>query len=1817
MANEVQLSELTEKDAKELTDKILRLAEILGETTFYPYQRKFASRIIRSVLLNEGATITALFSRQCIAEGTCIYSPDGQILPIEKSPSAWKTGDSADVLSLCVEGGHKITCTPNHPLYTENGWIAAGDLKRNDRVAVLSGYDAFGDGIIPYTIDSVESTFNMTEEFARILGTICPEVRGRNHTYVTKNPAKAHELIGRQFHKVVTDCGKQCKVDIEGQLFIFLKYLVSLDKYGFPRNLHHFTREQLLAFLQPIFENHSSLHRGSKYFVRIRLGRQKQFLSQLRMVLLKFGIQGNIEVYKKKWSIVIPGYKNIQRVNELFGYPNSSYVKLSRNPVDQGYKQIKEETGEEFTFRPLRSIEKTGQAPVWDMEVPGKGWFVANGVKVHNSGKCMAKGTEVVMWDGSTKKVEDITVEDRLLTPDSKSVGVVSLTSGVDRMYKVTPRMKNQQDAAYTVNSSHILSLYNIKTKEIEDISIYQYLSCSSKDNYRGIRVSAEFPKRDVFAEPYFLGLWLGDGDARDVRITNVDQEVISYLQDYASRLGMSLSRYSQSYKSASSYAIVSSLGAPKNKGFRINRLREYMESLHLFDNKHIPDQYLFNSYESRLQLLAGLIDSDGSLDKHQIRYEISCSNDIMAPQIVYLARSLGFQVTLSKRTTTCNGKAFHSNRIVIYGDISKIPVRISRKKTATKPKRNPLLYRIDIEEIGIGEYYGFTLDNEEKRFLLNDFTITHNSQTVAMVAAALCAILPMLSKKYTQLAMYKKGFWIGIFGPINEQAVTLFERINDLNNTETAKEIFNGEFRMPIPKMGGKQGNTIKYDNGSIIRMHSAAPRSKIESKTYHFILLDECVSGDTEILTKDGWIRIDVWNGQEIAVLNSDFGMSYEVPKRYIKHDSVPLLTAKCKHGLEYTTTPGHNIVYTPTRNPMSIEKMQAEVFWKRGNGNCRAIRSGNLKDTYKLSYLERVGIMLNADGCKYNVKQNGDIIWKLEFSKKRKINRCKHLLTKAGIKYKEFEPRKFKNPKWNDSVKIVFTLDATDYKQSFRNWLPYNCGSDFINELLYWDGYRCKKTREYDSTDKSNVEFVEQICVQNRIDCSAIRAIERKNKDHNTLYRLDMGWKNGFSFGRNDKDIEVKYDKAYCFETSTGMFFIRKNGVVLVTGNCQDITSFKIAKSISPMLSSVNGTTVATGTPDYYVGWFYNMIQLNKKHDVSCKEDMILHHEADYVVAQAANPYYRKYVAKEIKKLGYDSPEFMMAYRLFWPISRGMLFTKTMLEEKCYNKKIGFVKSYKGSPCMAGLDLGKTIDSTVLTILMPEWNNADEFGNMPKTILDWLEIEGDDWESQYNKICEKLENYWIDTLIVDATGLGDPVAERLSLLLPEMNVAPFVFTPSNKDTAYKYLIQEVANSRVIVPADKNASKTERFRKFENQMTMLKKEYQGKFLSPATADDKVHDDYCVDEETEILTERGFVSIDDIEEEDLVANFSLSDSTIYYKKPKRVIKKYYDGTMYDFIGKTVEQSVTENHRMLYYSDKLQDFNVQLSQDWYRRNTSGISYTKKIITTTIQDFIEEFPISDEEIQIAAWMITEGWITQSKSKGWNDARYQLGQSTKHNPKNVEEIDGIVKKLGLSYNEYLRTDGLKMWQFRKVSKPFFDSLLKDGVHTIPKEWLGKFSQRQLKLLFNTLMKGDGHRTPSSCYYYTKDMSLAQDFQELVFKIGYQATISKQDRNSGVIYNISVNLARKNGYVTEINTRKYNGRVWCVETDSGFIVIRKNNKISVTGNCSSLVLAVYATYFECMPEVNMVENDFFRSNKAGGDLLGRRYSKYRRAR
>lgn len=344
-------------------------------------------------------------------------------------------------------------------------------------------------------------------------------------------------------------------------------------------------------------------------------------------------------------------------------------------------------------------------------------------IDFEEAGKCFAKGTRFVMFDGSIKNVEDIVVGDILMGPNSKPRTVLATKQGRDEMFKITPG----NGESHIVNSKHpIRTIYrkaygNIVKEEL--VTAPDYIKMIQehprwRECYALEKTGVEFEHKDVLIDPYIFGLWIGDGASDDSYITNEDPEVIEAIYKYAEDHNLRITIKDNKNSKAKDYRFT------RLKTETNNWFRQELSRLCVLNNKFIPKDYIVTDRKSRLEFLAGIIDTDGSFDSRKGNFEIAQKNPYITAGIVYIARSCGLKTTVTKRVI--KGTTYY--RIMILSNAWEIPTKITRKqcKEYTALQKNPLECRFDVESIGIDDYYGFEIDGDQL-CLLEDFTIVHN----------------------------------------------------------------------------------------------------------------------------------------------------------------------------------------------------------------------------------------------------------------------------------------------------------------------------------------------------------------------------------------------------------------------------------------------------------------------------------------------------------------------------------------------------------------------------------------------------------------------------------------------------------------------------------------------------------------------------------------------------------------------------------------------------------------------------------------------------------------------------------------------------------------------------------------------------------------------------------------------------------------------------------------------------------------------------------------------------------------------------------
>lgn len=464
-----------------------------------------------------------------------------------------------------------------------------------------------------------------------------------------------------------------------------------------------------------------------------------------------------------------------------------------------------------------------------DMEggvrVPGQS---AGGRLFTLAARCLAKDTPVIMADGSVRPVQEVKVGEHVLGPDGLPRLVTAASSGQEEMFKVTP----VKGDSYVVNRSHILSLRLTSDgtgwkKEINgikydqgsvvNITVSDYLELSAKKKHllKGWKPDAvEFhgaPAYEGPLTPYLAGAYLGDGDRHAPRLTLSDNEIIEELRSFCAVSGYKLRETDEP----------GCTGCAISKGVNDRNL----VSAWMRDNdfvgqgKHIPATLKRGTIEQRLEVLAGILDTDGCVSNNC--FDITVKEQRFASDIVFVARSLGLAANQKECQKSIKSRDFTGTyyRVTISGDTSKVPTRVPRKQCqARTQKKNVLNTGIRVESVGLGSYYGFTLSGPDHLFLLGDFTVTHNTgvgKTVLGVYAAVNLAVGGLKVGFISAELDKSAIYARIWAAATRAANpnTNWVQVGDIESPGHNREEVSQNIMMAAGVIQGNEGKLLIED--------------------------------------------------------------------------------------------------------------------------------------------------------------------------------------------------------------------------------------------------------------------------------------------------------------------------------------------------------------------------------------------------------------------------------------------------------------------------------------------------------------------------------------------------------------------------------------------------------------------------------------------------------------------------------------------------------------------------------------------------------------------------------------------------------------------------------------------------------------------------------------------------------------------------------------------------------------------------------------------------------------------------------------------
>jgi len=422
------------------------------------------------------------------------------------------------------------------------------------------------------------------------------------------------------------------------------------------------------------------------------------------------------------------------------------------------------------------------------------------------TGKALSLDTPIPTPNGWTT-MGDLKVGDNILSPTGNSVSVVMKTETMYNhdCYKITfdngEEIIADADHLWEVNSSY----WRAGKKVITSKDIYdQYQSKTKNKRGKGVQGSLfidkskpiKFVKNKLDIDPYLLGVWLGDGYSSDGR-------VIAHKDDF------------NFYKGE--FDIEHERECDNCIRFKIRNLYSKLKNYNLIKNKHIPLKYLRSSYEDRLNLLRGLMDTDGSIRKNSRSFEFYQKNYDLILQVVELLSSLGIKSNIRRKEI--KGNYYYTVSFSTKERVFNLPRKIENiNLTKSERKQEGRHYIHKIEKVDSVPVACIQVDSEDHLFLCGKtFIPTHNSTTVVSFLL--------------HYAVFNDNVNIGILANKAATARELLDRL------QTAYENLPKWMQQGI--VSWNKGS-LELENGSKI-LAASTSASAVRGMSFNIIFLDE----------------------------------------------------------------------------------------------------------------------------------------------------------------------------------------------------------------------------------------------------------------------------------------------------------------------------------------------------------------------------------------------------------------------------------------------------------------------------------------------------------------------------------------------------------------------------------------------------------------------------------------------------------------------------------------------------------------------------------------------------------------------------------------------------------------------------------------------------------------------------------------------------------------------------------------------------------------------------------------------------------------
>lgn len=412
-------------------------------------------------------------------------------------------------------------------------------------------------------------------------------------------------------------------------------------------------------------------------------------------------------------------YKNVRK--PIFEC-DEEQIKTSNNMIDAGHDFIRAMHRRGAVLLDTEMI--LGSIDLGYTGQPDKVWLMFD--KIGNLGFIITdwKGLPLdtpILTNNGWKVMGTLTKEDKVYDKDGNLVDILNISQVKNKKCLKIVFDNNEEIVSdfehrwlvYTENCG-VKKEMVMTTQEIKDYND----NLIKRDSYKILKISnpkpLNNPKIELPIDPYVLGIWLGDGHSVDAKLTQANEVVWSEIKKRGYDIGNDLSQG----------------GTGKATTRTVFGLQTNLKLLGLLGHKHIPEIYLSSSYEQRLDLLRGLMDSDGTYNKRRKRFVMETTRESQVDYYIEIISSLGIKPTKSYFNKKFNGMLIKCYR-VDFTTSEFNPFLCRNQDILILPKTNKRLYRtiISVEDIESVPTKCIEVDSPSSTFLCGkSLLVTHNT---------------------------------------------------------------------------------------------------------------------------------------------------------------------------------------------------------------------------------------------------------------------------------------------------------------------------------------------------------------------------------------------------------------------------------------------------------------------------------------------------------------------------------------------------------------------------------------------------------------------------------------------------------------------------------------------------------------------------------------------------------------------------------------------------------------------------------------------------------------------------------------------------------------------------------------------------------------------------------------------------------------------------------------------------------------------------------------------------------------------------------